>query len=178
MKKMLVLLAILALANMASATISLRTSTTSISTNFTDPGAAMNLNTGSNLWIGINQDEVHNFVAYVVMTVPAKGNWTGQSAVYIPPALTGVEGWTYYGTGVDPSMDIWGGNFSLPGLDQGGPGVFGAVQFHCQSIGDVSFQLLDENQNLVDSMTIHQVVPEPATMLLLSLGGLFFRKRK
>ena len=171
MKKLLFVLLILSIAPMAGATLSLRV-------NGADAGDAITMAPSDTALIGVNQSEVHNFVAYVVLMTQGPGSWTGVSHVYAPPALANVEGWTYYGTDVDPSMDIWGGNFSLPGLAQGGPGVFGDVQFHCDGPGDVTILLLDEDQNEVDALTIHQVIPEPATIALLCLGGLLLRKKK
>jgi hypothetical protein len=53
---------------------------------------------------------------------------------------------------------------------------------HCEvPYEDVYIELYDERVNngttIVDSLTIHQV-PEPATLLLLGLGGLMLRKKK
>lgn len=52
--------------------------------------------------------------------------------------------------------------------------------FHCEGPGDVTFYAFDENYTVVDTQVIHQEVPEPATLGLLSLGGmvLAYRKRK
>ncbi|MFA5291397.1 MAG: PEP-CTERM sorting domain-containing protein [Phycisphaerae bacterium] len=173
LKKMLVLLAILALANLASAAISLQTSASG--TDFSDPGAAIDLMPSDTIWIGIYQDIQLNANTMIFITAPAPGSWTGQSVVFTPPALSGVPGWTYYG--VIEGMDAWNGDFGLPGTEQGGPGLFGAVQFHCDAPGDVFITLTDENLNQMDTLVIHQI-PEPATMVLLGLGGLFFRKKK
>jgi len=47
--------------------------------------------------------------------------------------------------------------------------------FHCDGPGDVTIALVDNNGNIIDAQVIHQT-PEPATMLLLGLGGLLLRK--
>jgi len=47
--------------------------------------------------------------------------------------------------------------------------------FHCDGPGDVTIALVDNNGNIVDAQVIHQT-PEPATLVLLGLGGLVLRK--
>jgi hypothetical protein len=51
------------------------------------------------------------------------------------------------------------------------------MTFHCEGPGTVTLTLWDTNDaTVLDILTIHQT-PEPMTMLLLGLGGLFLRKR-
>jgi hypothetical protein len=38
--------------------------------------------------------------------------------------------------------------------------------------------LLDENGAMIDTILIHQIIPEPMTIALLGLGGLLLRRRK
>ena len=50
--------------------------------------------------------------------------------------------------------------------------------FHCEGEGDVTLALIDYETGLIlDTQVIHQV-PEPATLALLSLGGLLLRRRQ
>jgi hypothetical protein len=60
------------------------------------------------------------------------------------------------------------------------------ILFHCDAEGDVIIELwtiedmggeLYEGTVLMDSVIIHQI-PEPMTLALLGLGGLFLRRRK
>ena len=54
------------------------------------------------------------------------------------------------------------------------------IPFHCEGEGDVTFYAYDQNMLTVDTQVIHQT-PEPATLGLLSLGGVLMtllRKRK
>ena len=48
----------------------------------------------------------------------------------------------------------------------------------CEGIGDVMVTLTNENFAVLDTAVIHQIVPEPMTLALLGLGGLFLRRRK
>ena len=60
------------------------------------------------------------------------------------------------------------------------PGAGFLFDFHCDGPGDVLITLNDYNTyEVIDSLTIHQVdIPEPMTLSLLGLGGLFLRRRK
>ena len=51
-----------------------------------------------------------------------------------------------------------------------------SVLFHCDGPGDVTFAVVDENGEILDTQVIHQI-PEPMTLVLLGLGGLFLRRR-
>ena len=55
------------------------------------------------------------------------------------------------------------------------------IDFHCEADGDAVIDLYSSPDTVVwtldDTATIHQL-PEPMTMVLLGLGGLFLRRRK
>jgi len=61
-----------------------------------------------------------------------------------------------------------------------GPNLFGEAVFHCDAPGDVTIAIIDyagEELIIADTLAITQL-PEPMTMVLLGLGGLFLRRRK
>lgn len=55
------------------------------------------------------------------------------------------------------------------------------IKFHCDGYNqiptDVTLSVFDSSGTLLDTQVIHQI-PEPITIALLGLGGLFLRRRK
>ena len=124
-------------------------------------------------------------IYWALLVAPAVGTMTG-GVVHIPPApdasmMLDPDGWLP----LYPLNGMWGvtGSIDSYGATSAPGGTyFDGIIFHCESAnyntvvqlwatpGDfVTFELLDQ-------VTIHQI-PEPATMFLLGLGGLLFRKR-
>ena len=55
--------------------------------------------------------------------------------------------------------------------------VIDGLIFKCLGDGDVVLTLTDADLGVLDAVTIHQI-PEPLTLGLLGLGGLFLRRRR
>jgi hypothetical protein len=189
MKKLLVLALVLSMATMASAAlvtglqisingdkqaapITLTPSQTASLDIWTDSG--IQTNTGFNLLLvattGGSIDYLSGVVAYNDPQVKFErsGNahvYLGDSSGLLPANEEGLGAYAFAQNGVIPS----------------GSTLFDAIVFHCDGRGDVTLKLYTVNDDydqltLVDSAVIHQV-PEPITMALLGLGGLFLRRR-
>jgi hypothetical protein len=99
------------------------------------------------------------------------GEWLGHN-LYIPPAPS-----TMVITDGGYGPDWFYGNMPTPATDSE-PGVWFDAVFHCLGEGTVSIDLYDAGGiNVIDAILVTQL-PEPATVLLLGLGGLFLRRRK
>jgi hypothetical protein len=178
MKKMLILMLILGVVSIASA-MSLQIS---VGTNQQPADSTINLTAPSGtislgIWSPDGWLSDADNLYFGLVCDPAKGTMTG-GTVHAPPAPDG--SFMIY-----DDLSPFFGNPGVYGQfmcysDGGGPGTFvDGIEFHCEGLGDAVLSLIltdFSTYTTQDTLIIHQVVPEPATMLLLSLGGLFFRK--
>ena len=145
------------------------------------------------LWIGVHNSiagepgapQKGDFYLFFDATIPpVDGEWTGAWTTYEPPLAGPVpdnEYWgliDYYDDGT-LIADMWYLQLADGQPDTyNGIGVLDAKEFHCTGPeSDVVVYIADENGEIFDSILIHQL-PEPMTITLLGLGGLFLRLRK
>ncbi len=178
MKKLLVLMLVLGMASLANATLSLSFDGAT--------GSAFDLLEGATAQIGIyNDTDAANQGAtnYLIIGTGNPASWVDGSAVFhqppVPDDPDGKLNATYYGI-MDigfGDVDIYEINTAIPTGAAYGIGVLTDATLQCDGLGEVVVTLLDGNFGELDSMAIAQI-PEPITMVLLGLGGLFLRRRK
>ena len=166
MKKLLILMLVLGLVSAANAVLSLSVDGVSAPPEIT-------LNPSDTIVIDIQSDNNVGYNTYLYI-------WRDGPRTISNPRVTQGNNSSYYG----PYFPgYYGGNYDYYAVsisDTGGnlvPGTGFEIDFHCDGPGDVLLQLIDFNTFAVlDSLVIHQ--PEPMTIALLGLGGLFLRRRK
>jgi hypothetical protein len=181
MKKLLILMLVLGITSVANAAFTLVV-------DGADVGDAMILVNGGLINIGVHNDtpgdtsDTQQLLSYLIIHNVAAGEWTGVHNVYIPPAVTGSTATDlgvgdHLGTG--EMIDVFIGDFSEPGLYFSGVGVLGDFQYKCNSDIEVAFvELMNGTTGAIeDTLTITQI-PEPMTIALLGLGGLFMLRRR
>ena len=192
MKKLLVLMLVLGVASVATAglQISFEGNPDPVDTEiWMDPSQIAELDIhGQGAGTG-------DYVYYMLLVDQAEGTITGSDAGVQWGSLSKIDYFTnewptYY-------LDPWIGRagYSKPPMDgiagyvgdSSGAGFSGllvdGIMFHCEGPQDAVIKLLVSDTNaagswtLEDQLIIHQV-PEPITMGLLAVGGLFLRRRK
>jgi len=186
MKKFLTMCLVLALCSLASAT------TCDIYITDTSGNSAITLNPSNYvdliIW-GANSSDIRSFDVDLIPTGKAT---LSTFVITAAPRVTDYDGIVddmtkdpaYVGTEVTATNDGSSGY----ALGMGTANKWATLKLHCDGTGTVTLALtdlatLDGNWDVVTTtvhgMTIHQVpVPEPMTVALLGLGGLFLRRRK
>jgi hypothetical protein len=189
MKKLLVLMLVLGLASMATAALSITVGGVDIvdSEVTIAPSDTINVGVYANIAGG------SEYASYVLVVASAQGT-IGQGTATGLGSLSEVKDNAYYGgyyltKGLTDAGLIggdWGGGMVGNVSDISGGALVGdaaTAPFHCEAFGDAILLLytstsgLAGSYSLEDTVIIHQI-PEPITMSLLAVGGLFLRRRK
>jgi hypothetical protein len=97
-----------------------------------------------------------------------------------PASTSGVTGMPDGYDGDVGTIILFGDTVLIPT----GTRLFDDITFTCVAEGDVVITLAKINEDwewtgdIYDTVTIHQIIPEPMTITLLGLGGLLLRRRK
>ena len=105
------------------------------------------------------------------VNIAGPASYTGPGTVHIPPAPSNLVAANYSPGWISALMNP-------PSV--GAIGTWWDLELHCDDEGDVVISLTDDTGYLtgtIDTITVHQI-PEPMTIALLGLGGLFLRRRK
>lgn len=173
MKKLLILMLVLGLASSANAALTLVSS------------AGDTLQPGGVTMIGIHNDVAaagQGLTTYLAIPTIYPAGWTGAHNIYAPPSLGMGPDHAYYGVmdigGSLGMVDLWASDYAVASAEPYGIGVLGEYEFSCTGLGEVVVTLLAQDVSTVlDTITITQI-PEPMTIALLGLGGLFLLRRR
>lgn len=163
MKKLLVLMLVLAMASLASATV-----TVDVSSNTVAPGGTVTISVSSD-----------NAVAYGKYLDMVKGTAT-LGAVTIHPAAGYDAAVVSYSTGSLYDLELQAAELDTETGQPVAAGLHFSVVATATGIVGQSFtvELLNFNTYAVEDFETVTIVPEPATMLILGLGGLLLRRKK
>jgi len=197
MKKFLVLMLVLGMASLASAA----PTSLQISVHYDPPGGEPwdpDNPLESEIWLLVSETIILDI--WTTTEIYTQCGLEGYFVLGVDPAYGTLSG----GITVEPwnaetSIALYGdgsGDTYLPPPEQGilgaistflpqGSGVtgtvFNGIEFHCEAEGDAVINLYVTDwttPTLIDSVIIHQGIPEPMTIALLGLGGLFLRRRR
>ena len=169
MKKVLVLMLVLGIASMATAGLTITVN------GMPAEDSSIVLAPSDYVLIGLyNDGSVDQTIGYMAIE-SGPGSWTGVGGTYYPPSVPSAYA-TYIGF-TSGLGDTWVMINAEPTVAKMGVGIVGEFEFHCDDIGEVVLVYSDDLQQVHDTLIIHQI-PEPVTMGLLGLGGLFLRRRK
>jgi len=177
MKKLLILMLVLGLATAAQAGLA----ELSLSINGAPAPAEYTLCVGDIITIGVVSANTEPWTGYLELADiddvgmgyrSTRANWLEETMVE-----TGIGEMGFSTPDAYDYLDNW--ELNVGGITS--PPVAGtqfAVDLQCTALGDVAVILYPSDwMTEIQRITIHQV-PEPATMLLLGLGGLLLRRRK
>jgi hypothetical protein len=185
MKKLLVLILVLGMASMANAALYI-----TVNGEPAPPESEIILDVSDTIMLDISSD----------IDITPGGEGEGQAVLYAKTACATIVGGVPIPSHTDYVLQIMdAATAGVPiGADENGvftviftfgepiPAgtIFDEIIFHCESLNGPTPVILEEvdmmgnlTGHIIDQIVVHQI-PEPATIVLLSLGGLLLRRRK
>lgn len=172
MRKLLALTLVLGMATVANAALVLSV----------DEDTTQNeiiINEGDTVSIGINNTDAGWYDAFLGFGYVSEGGFVVSSLIYLWPPDSTYPPWPQEPIIYDDVIWYYI-NFILfdPLPEPCPPGMWITIDLTCMSAGvDVFVVLCDDALVTLDTLIIHQV-PEPGTIALLGLGGLFLLRRR
>ncbi|NQT04010.1 MAG: PEP-CTERM sorting domain-containing protein [Planctomycetes bacterium] len=169
MKRLLLLMLVLGMASSANAVL--------IQVDGQDPGQAVDITEGFTSVISVVSEDTSSWLGYIIVEEGGTGILGDAARLDAAGDIGTFSVYTEAG---------WGAGYELTvSMSQGGvPAIAVGPQFTINYSGGVlgetariSLFLDPSYENPVDSVAI-TIVPEPMTVILLGLGGLFLRRRK
>jgi hypothetical protein len=143
-------------------------------TTFTDPGDEITIDIGDTIWVGI-YDYIGEMYKAHILSYAGLDGWTGNTAIYSPPAISTAPGWTHE---IDGLSEWWYVDLRDPDSTETPlPGVGCAIEFRALSEAS-SYIYLNLWPGGFEDEFVLNIVPEPATVLLLALGSLALTRRR
>ncbi len=172
MRNIIFLMLVLGMTSTANAALTLVVGDGTI---FTDPGSEITVGINDTIWIGINDSVGVMYEAdigqYSQYGFSGSAEWTGNNAVYSPPAISTAPGWSCV------NEHLWLVSlFDPDATDIPLPGVGCALQFRALDPGQVKVYLNAKPGGSDDDLTVY-IVPEPGTVFLFGLAGVGLLRR-
>ena len=182
MKKLLVLMLVLGMTSLANAGLVL-----SVDGALDPEDTTINLTPSETIEIDIHATNMPVGIVMGWITIQGPGSidasnalgWEDSSGnnVADPPLSTYITGLVGYGYPGVVDIIEWDISDITEPLDAPTGKVLWNMIFHCDGLGDVTLTLMDPAFTVYDVQVIHNI-PEPMTIALLGLGGLFLRRRR